>query len=905
MRLSLEATPQELEEKSGDLIKAVAEIIEPVDPDMSEALTKALPRKEPVLKYPVLRELQRRTQAAYEVMLDAMLKDIGKVLDQTVEKGGEDSDLFKALTHKYIRRVPKPGGGYRYYYRESAAARAARAGEEIRLGAGMVKIVEVTEDGTVTLEEDGKRRSVKPNEWADLMARHYGDSYYAHAERRARQAIKAVLRHVPRELLKDLRGNTDVERFADLKKRVPDVYRRLEVAFQRAGVDPFRAKQIIAHSLERKNWKPEARALVIGAVLTPEGVKLATHHRQIVAGAENLAGGEIVQAKHVAAVIDLRVGTRIEDVARRAEADLARLETLLSRARGEGTDAKVAAVLANALAFTSESLQKLSAYSTAFPGADDRVVVPAREALLEVQGVVTTRGASTSVFVAGEGGRPKALKAQYRLMEAGDVIASHTPPSFRPNEDYPSDVQERAYHRDKEEQLKVLRNAKRMAAEFVVNTNPDAVNGPPIITEDGIVLGGNSRTMSMQIIYDEHPDKAAELRKYLADHAHEVGLSKADVAAMSRPVLVRVVEVEDTSTKNLQLLVRQMNETFTQAMDPRTMQVAMGRRLSQDALKSLGDAMKEDETLNAFLTSKSAEPFISALYRSGIIDERNTNQYIKRGTRKLNSDGVTLVSRILVGRMIEDADLLSETRPDLLNSVAQSVPAMMLAAGSGEGYDLSDELRIAMNAVNRLEDMVEAGTIKALSSKMSTREVKALIDNYFSDMFGDRHPVLDNPRAQTMVEVFIRRPGKTMMAKVFREYAKMAAANPEGQKQLVGERYTPEQVFRFSVRAAIDKDAAEEKATAESAGPELSLLAASLAALDVEDPDYLRKDEKLDLSKSDHTKAIADHDAIAYERIKQVLVGKRYLESDFLEGGPLYGWSTNRLIDLVRDKRVG
>ncbi|MCK4858014.1 MAG: hypothetical protein KAT58_08605, partial [candidate division Zixibacteria bacterium] len=464
---------------------------------------------------------------------------------------------------------------------------------------------------------------------------------------------------------------------------------------------------------------------------------------------------------------------------------------------------------------------------------------------------------------------------------------------------------ERAYHRDKEEQLKVLRNAKRMAAEFVVNTNPDAVNGPPIITEDGIVFGGNSRTMSMQIIYDEHPDKAAELRKYLADHAHEVGLSKADVAAMSRPVLVRVVEVEDTSTKNLQLLVRQMNETFTQAMDPRTMQVAMGRRLSQDALKSLGDAMKEDETLNAFLTSKSAEPFISALYRSGIIDERNTNQYMKRGTRKLNSDGVTLVSRILVGRMIEDADLLSETMPGILTSIAQSVPAMMTATGSGAGYDLSGELKIAMDALNRLQDKVEAGTIKALDPKMSDRELNVMVDNYFADMFGDRHPVLDNPRARTMLEVLIRRPGKTQMAKVFREYAKMAAANPEGQKQLVGERYTPEQVFRFSVRAAIDKDAAEEKATAESAGPEPILLAASLAALDVEDPDYLRKDEKLDLSKADHTKAIADHDAIAYERIKQVLVDKGYLESDFLKNGHLYGWSTNRLIDLVRDKRAG
>ena len=34
--------------------------------------------------------------------------------------------LLKGRTHKYIRRVPKPGGGYRYYYKTSGVTRSVK-----------------------------------------------------------------------------------------------------------------------------------------------------------------------------------------------------------------------------------------------------------------------------------------------------------------------------------------------------------------------------------------------------------------------------------------------------------------------------------------------------------------------------------------------------------------------------------------------------------------------------------------------------------------------------------------------------------------------------------------------------------------------------------------------------------
>jgi 3'-phosphoadenosine 5'-phosphosulfate sulfotransferase (PAPS reductase)/FAD synthetase len=716
---------------------------------------------------------------------------------------------------KYIRRVPyrdsKTGKmKYRYYYRESAIARGAKVGELVRFGQKLVEVLGI-EDGRVTLKSNGRTWTVGPEQWANTAAKHYGRQYHEWAERRARQTINAVLRHVPRELLVDLKGKTDEQRLAELKKRVPAVYARLRAAFQRAGVTPGQARETLTRALERRGWQPESRALVVGTVLEHRKAPI----RQIIQAAENLAEGAVVEPGHVASVLELappkqveKLPEQISTLAQSAERELAALSEALSRAH-KGDDAASAHALAQAL--SSPAVQKLVLMAKAFPGVADKAVEPAREAMLEVAAVAphkapTTEGAETLVYVAGENGQPKGLKARYKLVESHEVIASHDPSSFKRHEKYPADVQERAYHRDKAEQGKVIRNAQKMNAAFLVNSNPDAVNGPPMMTEAGIVLGGNSRAMSMQRAYSDHPESAEKYKAYLRDHAHEVGLRPEDVAAMKKPVLVRVVEPEDSSKQSLQLLVRQMNESFTQGMDPRTMQVAMGRKLSEDTLRAIGENMEEDEALSTFLASSRSEPFVNALFRAGVIDQRNANQYLKKGTRQLNSDGRTLVSRVLVGRLVGDADLLSETRPRIMDNLARVVPALMAAKSYGAGYDLSKDMATALSAYNDLTYRVETGAIPPLEPKMTPKRFDGLF-NYFQSLFGDTHEVVSNKRARQLLEVLIRKPGSTQISRVFKDYAQRASQHPEGQASMFGAGMSPDQVLTETVDAALGKRA--------------------------------------------------------------------------------------------------
>ena len=124
MKLRVDATPEELEEKAPDLVKAMIELLRPASPEMADVLEKAIPRKEKELKFPVLRALQKQTEVAYEKQMELMLKDIGKVLDKSLETtvfkksdsdydngtDKEQSDMqahFEKRTKRHIQLVQK------------------------------------------------------------------------------------------------------------------------------------------------------------------------------------------------------------------------------------------------------------------------------------------------------------------------------------------------------------------------------------------------------------------------------------------------------------------------------------------------------------------------------------------------------------------------------------------------------------------------------------------------------------------------------------------------------------------------------------------------------------------------------------------------------------------------------
>jgi hypothetical protein len=113
--------------------------------------------------------------------------------------------------------------------------------------------------------------------------------------------------------------------------------------------------------------------------------------------------------------------------------------------------------------------------------------------------------------------------ARYCLTSADRLIPSHDARrGFVKRDDYPDDVQEREYHRDKREQLKVLSTAQNLIPELIFNGAPGAIDGLPVVTPQGVVLGGNGRTQALQLHYHQ----GGTARDYLLDHAGQFGFSR-------------------------------------------------------------------------------------------------------------------------------------------------------------------------------------------------------------------------------------------------------------------------------------------------------------------------------------------------------------------------------------------
>ena len=129
------------------------------------------------------------------------------------------------------------------------------------------------------------------------------------------------------------------------------------------------------------------------------------------------------------------------------------------------------------------------------------------------------------------------LPFTYRVVESDHLVTSHDPNTFAIHPDYPAGVQERAYHTSKEAQTRVIQQAQQYDPAFTININPDAVNGPHVISQDGSVLGGNSRAMSTARLYAV--GNGDVYRAKLLDDAPVFGIDPKTVAGMKRPVLVR------------------------------------------------------------------------------------------------------------------------------------------------------------------------------------------------------------------------------------------------------------------------------------------------------------------------------------------------------------------------------
>lgn len=288
------------------------------------------------------------------------------------------------------------------------------------------------------------------------------------------------------------------------------------------------------------------------------------------------------------------------------------------------------------------------------------------------------------------------LPIRWAVVEADRLIPSHVAGQWTPHPSYPPGVQERDYGAGTRERAKVEAQVAAFEPRLLLSDSPTAVDGPPLVTPRGLVLGGNSRVMTAQLV-TRRPKGAADLRdallRYLAASRVSGDWPRERLAAMTAPMLVRVWQGSPEQQGNalvLRDLVSRANQPLTQALDPRRAASAAAARLAPEAVAELAAASNPDEPLTEWLRGPGGRLLLAKVREAGVLTPREEPRYVGAdGT--LNDAGRAWALRLLAAAVVDDPDLLDRLEQSLLDEVASSAGGIL--AGLGYGHDVRPALR--------------------------------------------------------------------------------------------------------------------------------------------------------------------------------------------------------------------
>ena len=304
----------------------------------------------------------------------------------------------------------------------------------------------------------------------------------------------------------------------------------------------------------------------------------------------------------------------------------------------------------------------------------------------------------------------------FEVRELDELVPSHNPSEqFKRRQDYPENIQERPYHSDTGEQDKVRRNAANLDPRYLINDNPDASTGAPIVTRGGIVLGGNSRTMSMQLASLKFPEKAQAYREVLMKNAERFGIDPEQIKNMKNPVLVRV-NPKEMSLKEMAQASRRYNETTTQALQVEAEGVSKAKLISQDTIEHLNEQLSVGQfnTLRDFLDDSSSKGFVDRLIRDGVIEQTQITRLIDSDGR-LKPEGKEAVENALRGIIVPSYDLIKDTPGNVMNKIDRAIPYLAQLKAIQGKWDISQPIIEALTIIYKArKQLKDANTQQAV-----------------------------------------------------------------------------------------------------------------------------------------------------------------------------------------------
>lgn len=286
------------------------------------------------------------------------------------------------------------------------------------------------------------------------------------------------------------------------------------------------------------------------------------------------------------------------------------------------------------------------------------------------------------------------IKCHYKIVEAEAPTASHDERTFAPSKGFPTtkdgkSVNDRDYQNDADAQESV----RKIASNF----NSLALESPPIVTKDGIVISGNNRTMSSKLAARQGTDKA--YLQDLREMADEYGIEPEDLNGFENPRLILETDNEhegDYTTEEF----AQFNRDTKKTMNNVEKAVKLTKTLNAEKIQSIAESLQGYDTMGElYADTKGSQEFVNKLISAGIIGENEKAQYCRTdGT--LNDTGKDFCETVLVGGVLNENNIRKLDGAGgkrIRQKLVRAILPLIENKGTGKEYSFNTELNDAVN----------------------------------------------------------------------------------------------------------------------------------------------------------------------------------------------------------------
>lgn len=286
------------------------------------------------------------------------------------------------------------------------------------------------------------------------------------------------------------------------------------------------------------------------------------------------------------------------------------------------------------------------------------------------------------------------VAGRYYLVESGAATPSHNSANgFAKSEGFPVDenggsVNDRDYERDKD--------AQQITRDIANKYDSRAMQTPVVVSQDGVVLSGNGRTMAGELAAAQGTD--AEYNEHLAKYPTQYGFTSEQVKGMQHP---RVVFVPDAAMPYTADTFAKFNQQEMKGQSKTEHSVKLGKVVDDETFNRIISLINRFDTLGDFYADFAASrEAIGELFKCGAISRPQMAEMVDGDG--LSAIGKETLENMLIGKAFEsNPDAVREATEfkQMRQTIIQALAEISNNISLGKGYSLESELAEAIDLV--------------------------------------------------------------------------------------------------------------------------------------------------------------------------------------------------------------